>query len=153
MTASQSAADTGSRFTTDQLRTLSSAAAILIPPDERSKGGTAPGVAEYIDFVVANGSKDLIEEWRYGLGILQRSTNLEARLRQLARNEFRPRTREERFFVLLKSAVVDAFYTSEEGITKELGYQGLGHVMEFPDFTGVKTQVPKDHKPMLRARS
>jgi hypothetical protein len=72
---------------------------------------------------------------------------------RLAKNEFRARTAEERFFVMLKGALVEGFYTSEEGIQKELGYQGMGHVMEFPDFTNVTARVPRAYRPRLRAHS
>lgn len=140
-------------FSDLEVAALRRAALVMIPPDDRSAGGNAPGVIEYVDRVVAYGATALRTEWRWGLGVLAKSKNLEKTLAAMARNEFAPRRREERFFVLLKSALVEAFYTSEEGITKELGYQGMGHVMEFPDFTQVETKIPAGYKPMLRART
>jgi hypothetical protein len=140
-------------FSDLEVAALRRAALVMIPADERSAGGGAPGVIDYIDRVVAHGSTALRTEWRWGLGQLAKSKNIEKTLRVLSKNEFQPRSREDQFFVLLKSALVEAFYTSEEGITKELGYQGMGHVMEFPDFTNIETKTPAGFKPMLKARA
>jgi hypothetical protein len=140
-------------FSDIEVAALRRAARVMIPPDERSAGGNAPGVIEYVDRVVAYGATALRAEWRWGLGLLARSKNVERTLAAMARNEFAPRRREERFFVVLKSALVEAFYTSEEGITKELGYRGMGHVMEFPDFTQTPARIPTGYKPMLKARA
>lgn len=150
------AAQSGSElrtFSDIEVSALRKTAVAMIPADQRSAGGSAPGVIEYVDRVVAHGSTALRTEWRWGLGILGRSKNVEKTLTAMAKNEFSPRSREERFFVMLKSALVEAFYTSEEGITKELGYRGMGHAMEFPDFTKVATKAPSGYKPMLKARS
>ncbi len=134
-------------------KTLREAALILIPADERSLGGGAPGVVEYVDLVVGSGPAPLLDEWRWGLQSLAQAKDLNGALLSAAKNEFRPRRREDHFFVLLKSSLVEAFYTSEEGIVKELGYKGMGHVMEFPDFTGVTTRTPAGYRPMLKART
>jgi hypothetical protein len=139
-------------FTAAEREALKRAAAVIIPPDERSLGGSAPGVVEYIEAVVAQGDPALQGAWRRGLAKLP-DRDLEPYLQRLAKDEFRARTPDERFFVLLKGALVEGFYTSEEGIQKELGYQGMGHVMEFPDFTGVKAEVPAGYRPQLRAHS
>ncbi len=144
---------TGRVFSDAEIGTLREVALVMIPADERSKGGAAPGVVEYIDRVVANGPPELLAEWRRGLGLLTPAPDRAALLRTWSRNEFRPRTANERFFVLLKSALVEAFYTSEEGIRGELGYQGLGHVMEFPDFTQVQAARPAGYRPRLRERA
>lgn len=139
-------------FSDLEVAALRRAARVMIPPDERSAGGNAAGVIEYVDRVVAHGPTALRTEWRWGLALLSKAKNIERTLSSMARNEFAPRRREEHFFVMLKSALVEAFYTSEEGITKELGYRGMGHVMEFPDFTNVQPKVPAGYKPMLKAR-
>ena len=140
-------------FSDNEVGVLRRAAVAMIPPDERSAGGGAAGVVEYVDHVVASGDAALRAEWRWGLGNLAKSKNVEKSLRSMAKNEFQPRSREDLFFVLLKSALVEGFYTSEEGISKELGYKGMGHVMEFPDFTKTETKVPADYKPLLKART
>jgi hypothetical protein len=132
--------------------TLNRAAAILVPATERSGGAAAAGVDTYIDFVLSQAPAKLQDEWRAGLKTLGAAKNLESTIASLAKREFAPRTRDDWFFVLLKGAVVEGFYTSQEGIEKELGYQGMGHVMEFPDFTNTVTAIPGDYKPMLRTR-
>jgi hypothetical protein len=143
----------GGIFSPQEIAALREVLLILIPADDRSKGGDSPGVLEYIDRVSAHAAPELLREWRRGLGVLARSRDKAALLRRWSRNEFRPRTDGERFFVLLKSAAVEAFYTSEAGIRGELGYQGMGHVMEFPDFTSVKAQRPPGYQPRLRERA
>jgi len=133
--------------------TLRRAAAILVPATERSGGAAAAGVENYIDFVLSKSPEKLRNEWRAGLKTLGAAKNLEAMLASLAKREFSPRTRDDWFFVLLKGAVVEGFYTSQEGIEKELGYRGMGHVMEFPDFTQTTTAIPEGYRPLLRSRA
>lgn len=140
-------------FSEGEVQTLRRVSAILIPADERSGGAAAARVEEYIDFIASYGELSLQQEWHDGLKKLGSAKNAEAELRKLARNEFSPRTKDERFFVLLKGAATEGFYTSKEGINKELGYQGMGFLVEFPDFSNVKAERPANYKPMLRARS
>jgi hypothetical protein len=140
-------------FSPAEQAVLKQAAAILIPADERSGGAAAARVEEYIDFVVSHGGAELQQAWRDGLARMGAARAIEPFLHRASRNEFRARTADERFFVLLKSAVVEGFYTSEEGISKELGYQGMGFLLEFPDFSQEKPAVPAGHKPMLRAHA
>ena len=54
-----------------------------------------------------------------------------------------------KFFVLVKSAVVDAFYTSEEGINKELSYQGMKFLMNFEGCTHASHSVPESYRPLV----
>lgn len=140
-------------FSEEEVRTLRKLSAILIPADERSGGAAAARVEEYIDFIASHGEPSLQQEWHDGLKKLGSARHAEAELTKLSRKEFAPRAKDERFFVLLKSAVTEGFYTSEEGINKELGYQGMGFLVEFPDFSNVKAEKPANYKPLLRARS
>ena len=135
--------------------TLVSAAAILIPAGDRSGGAAAARVDEYIDFVLSHAPAELQTRWREGLAVLTRveAGARQTTLRSWAQNEFAPQTRDEEFFVLLKGAVTEAFYTSEEGIRKELGYQGLGFVREFPGCTHETHRAPANYTARLRARS
>ena len=139
-------------FSAAEKEILREVALVMIPADERSPGGAAPEVIDYIDRVVASGAPPLVAAWRRGLQRLQQSPDREATLRKWSRNEFRPRTADERFFVLLKSALVEGFYTSEAGIRGELGYQGMGHVMEFPDFTQIRAVRIAGYRPRLQER-
>ena len=124
---------------------------ILIPADDRSGGANAARVEEYIDFVLAHATPALQATWRAGLKRFRKFD--EARLRKASANEFRPRTPDERFFVLLKDATVEGFYTSREGIEKELGYRGYTFLREFPAADMTQVKVPADYKPLIRERS
>ena len=112
-------------------------AARIVPADARSGGATAAHVDEYIDFVLGHGEPDLQKTWREGLqrySMLaggKTDQQLDDVLLTLSRHEQAPKTPNERFFVILKLAVTEGFYTSQEGIQKELGYQGLGFLQEF----------------------
>jgi hypothetical protein len=62
-------------------------------------------------------------------------------LKAISRNERRPITIEERFFVAIKSLTVDGYYTSEIGIHQDLRYKGNAYLKEFvgcthPEHTG-----------------
>lgn len=140
-------------FSPAEQDTLAKAAAILIPANERSGGAAAAKVEEYIDFIVSHGNTDLRKVWQDGLARLAAAPAMEPFLRKASKNEFRARTADERFFVMLKSSVNEAFYTSEEGINKELGYQGMGFVLEFPDFSRETPKTPRGYKPMLKAHA
>lgn len=134
-----------------EVETLRRLAALMIPADERSGGAGAAKVEEYVDFVLSHAQPALQARWRSGLKRFRRFD--EARLRRAAANEFAPRTTEERFFVLLKDAVVEGFYTSQEGITKELGYRGYTFLREFPAADMSLVRIPAGYKPLLRERS
>jgi hypothetical protein len=54
-----------------------------------------------------------------------------ALLQKIAGSESQPETPEARFFVKLKSRVVQAYYTSEIGIKQELEYKGNTYLGEF----------------------
>jgi hypothetical protein len=142
-------------FQPDERQTLNRLAAILIPADERSGGATAAHVDEYIDFVVSHGNADLKKRWRDGLAPFAKldAAASEQRLRELAANEFAPKSAGDQFFILLKGAVAEGFYTSEEGIRKELAYQGLGFLREFPGCTHESHAIPEGYQPRLKMRT
>jgi hypothetical protein len=140
-------------FLPAEVATLRRYAAVLIPPSSRSGGASAAQVEQYIDFVLASAAPSLQRSWRNGLGRFARQSDAFSLLSRLAPREFQPSSRDEHFFVLLKAAVTTAFYTSEEGILKELGYQGMGFLREFPGDPGQPFNVPSSYKPLLRARS
>lgn len=139
-------------------RTLRVLADRLIPADERSGGAKAARVDEYIDFVLGHAEAQLQKTWRSSLVRLEKAvrgkapSRIDAYLETLAANEFSPRTQDEQFFVLLKDAVVEGFYTSQEGIQKELGYQGLGFLREFPGCGHATHAKPENYHPQLRQR-
>jgi hypothetical protein len=123
----------------------------LIPADERSGGAVGAKVDEYIDFVLLHADPPLQAAWRNGLDSYGRATDLDTFLNKQARAEFSPATEDERFFVLLKAAVTEGFYTSEEGISKELGYQGMTFDMDPSGCTHADHKAPAGYKPLLRS--
>jgi hypothetical protein len=130
----------------------------IIPADGRSGGAIGAKVDEYIDFILSHAAPALQETWRSGLDRYGRATaglnaeEIDAFLSKHARNEFAPVNENERFFVLLKAAVVEGFYTSQEGIEKELGYKGMSFGLDFPGCTDTVHEVPPTYKPALRQR-
>jgi hypothetical protein len=127
-------------------------AEILIPATERSGGAKAARVEEYIDHVLRSAAPSLQRAWRRGLSAWAKEKNAKSALDRVVAQEFAPKSAEDRFFVLLKNAVTTAFYTSEEGIQKELGYQGLAFLREYPGWNGEQFSKPVNYRPLLRAR-
>ncbi len=138
-------------FKPAEVDTLRRLTAILIPPDDRSGGAPAARVEDYIDFVLSHATPALQSTWRAGLKRFRKFD--EPRLIKVSANEFQPRTPDEKFFVLLKDATVEAFYTSQEGITKELGYKGYTFLREFPLADMSQVKVPSGYRPLLKERS
>lgn len=146
----QSAATPRAAFFAERERALvEKLAARIVPGDERSAG--AVGTGAYIGFVLSHAPAELQKIWRVALKRLgpRVDADVDALLVEISRNEFAPRTADERFFALLKGAVVDAFYTSEEGIRKELGYLGGGFVHGFAGCTHEAHAVPDGYKPLI----
>jgi hypothetical protein len=112
---------------------------LIIPTDAHSPGARAAGVAGFIDRGLAEAFEENVRTtWREGLRrIDERSRQAHGKpfmeasadqrvsvLTEIARNESKPETPEEEFFVELKSRVAWAYYTSEIGIKQELEYKG-----------------------------
>lgn len=146
------AAQTGF-LSSKEMATLNRYAAIMIPPTERSGGAEAAGVDGYISGTLANAAPSLQRAWRRGLAAWGEAGDAEARLQADSAHEFEPKTAADQFFILFKAALTSAFYTSQEGIVKELGYQGLAHLHSFPGYDGTPFQPPANYKPLLRSRS
>jgi gluconate 2-dehydrogenase gamma chain len=129
----------------------------IVPADERSGGAVGAGVDEYIDFVLQHADAKFQATWREGLDRFgeaigsERGSAIDSFLSEQARGEFSPGTDDERFFVYLKTAVAEGFYTSQEGIEKELRYKGMSFEMDFPGCTHAEHRTPADYKPLLRA--
>ncbi len=140
-------------FSRAEIATVRSYAAVLIPASERSGGAAAARVEEYMDHVLRNAAPSLQRNWRRGLAAWAKEKDPRAVFDRAAGQEFAPKSAADQFFVQFKSAATAAFYTSEEGITKELGYQGLGFLREFRGWEGETFQTPSDYRPRLRARS
>jgi hypothetical protein len=130
----------------------------IVPADNRSSGALGARVDEYVDFILLHADVPLQELWRKGLkryaGAIAGTSaeQVDRFLEQQARNEFAPATDDEAFFILLKSAVTEGFYTSKEAILNELGYQGMAFVLDFEGCTHTSHHVPEGWHPMLRER-
>jgi len=151
--AAQVAAAAPIFFTPKERAVLEQLTALLLPADERSGGAAAANVAQYIETVVFHAQKPLQTAWRTGLRPYVGAADLLALLTAASKNEFRPRTPAERFFVMLKDACVDGFYTSREGIVKELGYKGYTFLREFPGAEPADLKAPDGYQPLLRQRT
>lgn len=119
---------------------------LIIPTDDHSPGARDAKVAAYIDFRLADAWEEQERiEWREGLKrvdelsressgkpFMQASAEQRlAVLTRIAQHEKEPRQPEELFFAKLKSRVVDAYYTSEIGIKKEMEYKGNSYLADF----------------------
>ncbi len=140
-------------LTPAELSTLNRYASIMIPPSEHSGGAASAQVASYIDHTLASAAPSLQRTWRSGLSAWAKVKNPNAELAKLATSEFAPKSRHDQFFVLFKTALTAAFYTSEEGILRELGYQGMAFLREFPGYQGEALATPSNYKPLLRSRT
>jgi len=130
----------------------------IVPADNRSAGALGACVDEYVDFILVHADAALQETWRkglkrYGEAIARNSPDeVDRFLEQQAHNEFAPVTDDEAFFIILKAAVAEGFYTSKEGIVNELGYKGMAFVLDFEGCTHASHHVPQGWHPMLRER-
>ncbi len=130
----------------------------IVPADDRSSGALEACVDEYVDFILIHADASLQETWhkglkRYGEAITGKSPDeVDKFLEKQARNEFSPANDDETFFVLLKGAVTEGFYTSEQGIKNELGYKGMTFLLDFEGCTHPVHQIPAGWHPMLRDR-
>lgn len=143
--ASAAAASAGKFFSLQEMETVAAISDLIIPTDEHSPGARAAGVSTFIDLMISESPVEIKTLWRHGLAAIDRLSEQRAAtpfmrasqeqqmslLKAISRNERQPKTIEERFFVAIKSATVDAYYTSPIGIHQELRYQGNAVLREF----------------------
>ncbi len=136
-------------FTPAQMKLLDALTETIIPTDEHSPGSRAARVAEYVDTIISGANSSAKRLWMEGLGVVEEMARRTygnsfpecgiseqiALLETIAAREDRPVTLAERFFVALKSATVDGYYTSAIGIHQDLEYQGNTMLMDFPGCT------------------
>lgn len=108
-------------FTTEEFRSLDDLSEMILPADEQSPGAREARVAEMIDLIVASSSASVQKQWRAGLASFGTPSR-----------EAIERAGQTPFFTLCKSMVVKAYYTSEVGVRKELGYTGPAAIAKFP---------------------
>jgi gluconate 2-dehydrogenase gamma chain len=133
-------------FRPEQLDTLDALTETIIPTDEHSPGAKAAGVSEYIDAIIADAPESTKEFWNNGLAMAndmaensfgkpyaQCSANEQfAIMSELAAYENNPSSGEGQFFIALKRATIDGYYTSRVGIHQDLQYQGNQALEAFP---------------------
>jgi hypothetical protein len=129
-----------------EYETVGALCEIIIPTDDRSPGAITAGVPYFLDTTLLYAPAASLAAWRKGLdAVEQRSKQHWKRtflaltpaeqielVTEMARNEVNPQSELERFFVLLKSQTLNAYYLSEVGRTEELGYRGNQAVKDFP---------------------
>ncbi|MFB3920705.1 MAG: gluconate 2-dehydrogenase subunit 3 family protein [Terriglobia bacterium] len=129
-------------FSPDQKATIAALADLIIPADEISPGAKAAGVDTFIDFLIANSPREDQQAWVDGLRALDEACRArygndfrslpadrqEDLLAEIAGEEVSPRTDSGRFFVRVKHAVAEGFYTSKIGLQDDLKYQGNTYV-------------------------
>jgi gluconate 2-dehydrogenase subunit 3-like protein len=128
----------------------------IVPADDRSGGALGAHVDEYIDFVLVHADPPLQQQWKnglreYGQVIKQLEiAGIDRFLTEQAVREFAPVSDMEKFFVMLKAATVEGFYTSQQGIVDELGYKGMAFVLDFEGCTHTYHKVPAGWRPSLK---
>lgn len=119
---------------------------IILPADEHSPGASAAKVARYLDVVAADSLPPNQRRWRSGLKAVDRAAKKrfkvafvacspeqrEQIVADMAAGEAAPKNELEQFFVLIKRATLDGYYTSRIGIHEEFGYEGNVARVEFP---------------------
>jgi hypothetical protein len=144
-TASVPVTEVAKFFNPQEMDTISAISDLIIPTDEHSKGARAAGVSGFIDLMVSESPNETKALWREGLAAVDRMSERQfsatfirasqeqqiSLLKTISRNERRPKTIEERFFVAIKSLTVDAYYTSAIGIHQDLRYKGNAILKEF----------------------
>jgi hypothetical protein len=132
-------------FNAEQMKTIDLLSEVIIPQDEHSPGASAARVYEYIDIIIAKSNKEGKALWVDGLAAMDKMAELaqgkkfrdctqdqqRALVERISANEDHPATIEDRFFVAIKKATVNGYYTSEIGIHKDLDYQGNDFLLEF----------------------
>ncbi len=132
-------------FTAPEIATITAISALIIPTDEHSPGAKEAGVAGFIDLMVSESANETKALWREGLAAVESlcqkrfaagfsSATTEQQvslLKVISRNEYSPKTIEERFFVAIKGLTVDGYYTSQIGIHQELRYKGNAYLKDF----------------------
>lgn len=140
-------------LTASEVTTIHRFAAVMIPPSPRSGGAASAHVETYIDHTLAQAAPSLQRTWRAGLATWAKAKDTDSTLAALAPNEFAPKSKDDQFFILFKTALTAAFYTSEEGILKELGYQGMAFLRQYPGYQGEPFTTPAGYQPRLKSRS
>jgi len=132
-------------FTAQEMATITIISDLIIPTDEHSPGAKEAGVPGFIDLMVSESPNEARALWREGLAAVDnlsekkfatgfsvaRTEQQVSLLKAISKNEYAPKTIEERFFVAIKGLTVDGYYTSQTGIHEELRYKGNAYLKDF----------------------
>ena len=138
-----------------QFATLEVLVDAIIPTDDRSPGAKQARVADYVDLLLSEGTRQLTLQWFGGLAAIDADAmsrfrtpfsrlgpgQVDAILQTISRNERAPQTPLETFFVMAKQATIRGYYTSKVAIQEELRYKGNQFLREF---VGCQTVDGKD---------
>jgi hypothetical protein len=111
---------------------------IVIPTDEQSPGAHDAGVARFLDLLAAHSGPERQQQWRRGIEAVEAAARQrysqaftectrdqqEQLVSSMAAHEGEPRNDLERFFELLKPAVVDGYRFSEAGVMRYMRWTG-----------------------------
>jgi hypothetical protein len=125
-------------FTAAEHGVLDRLADIIIPADEQSPGAHDAGVVRYLDVFAAVAAAPRRQQWRQGLAAVDALAQgrfghgfaactrpqQEEIVGVMAAHEGAPQTDVERFFEILKPAVVDGYRFSETGVKQYMGWVG-----------------------------
>ena len=142
-------------FTPQELALVTTISDMIIPTDAHSPGAKEAGVPAFIDLMVSESSQETKTLWRDGLAAVERvsrakfSAGFDAAteeqrtklLTDISKDERKPNTVEERFWVAIKNLTIDGYYTSEIGIHQDLQYKGNSFVKEFKGCTHPEHQA------------
>ena len=120
-------------------------AEMILPADSHSPGAHEARVTFHIDLVASHSGEDRKLAWRnrlaafdamardrFGRPFLELATDVQCRMLDLlAASEASPPDEASRFFVDVKRATLFAYYSSQVGLLRELGYAGNKAVAEF----------------------
>ncbi|HJQ23706.1 MAG TPA: gluconate 2-dehydrogenase subunit 3 family protein [Blastocatellia bacterium] len=136
-------------FTPEEFAMVDEISELIIPTDEHSPGARAAQCAAYIDARLAESwTEEPKTEWRNGLKAIDAASQeisgkpfMQATAEQrvavltaISKNEKDPKKPEERFFNVIKSRTVHAYYSSKIGIHQEMEYKGNVPIKEFVGF-------------------
>lgn len=132
-------------FTAAEDAVLDRLSDIILPTDDQSPGAHEAKVSRYIDLVAASSTDTLKQRWRDGVKSVEKlaQSRFGAAFGKLTRNqqetlmgamaahEGSPTTDAERFFEMLKPAVVDGYRFSEIGTRQYMRWKGNGGALAY----------------------
>ena len=123
----------------DDFKLLATVVDVIIPPTD-TPGASAAGVPVFIDRA-AGRRPATANAVREGLAKLRAAGFAEASSEKRNSMFQEMETAADPFFKLMKDLTIDGYYTSRDGLTKELGYHGNTFLSDFPGCTHPEHQV------------